>query len=276
LHLNAYELREFIPPQGGTSVVDVLQRNVDAVLAQRERTGQIMVPHINHPNFGYAITAEELMRIRGERFFEVYNGHPYVHNEGDDYHIGTDRMWDIILAFRLSELRLGPVYGLAVDDAHEYHVMASTNSNPGRGWVMVRAPELTADALLRAMETGEFYATSGVHLKDIRRSAQDLTIIIEGQPGLTYRTEFIGTRRDFDPASEPNPRPPGTLTAVTRKYSPEIGAVLKEVAGTRARYKFRGDELYVRARVISSRLKPNPYSPGELEMAWVQPVVLGE
>ena len=35
-----------------------------------------------------------------------------------------------------------------------------------------------------------------------------------------------------------------------------------------------GDELYVRARVISSRLHPNPFAEGDLETAWVQ-LVLG-
>jgi hypothetical protein len=122
IHVNATNLREFIRPQGGSNVLEVLQRNVDAVLEQRRRLGQLMFPHVNHPNFGYALTAEDLMQVRGEKFFEVYNGHPAIHNEGDEYHVGVERMWDIMLAFRLSQLGLGPLYGLAVDDAHNYHV----------------------------------------------------------------------------------------------------------------------------------------------------------
>jgi hypothetical protein len=31
--------------------------------------------------------------------------------------------------------------------------------------------------------------------------------------------------------------------------------------------------MYVRAKVISTKLKKNPYREGELEAAWVQPVV---
>src|SRR5262245_25573488 len=54
LHLNGLDLAELVPPQKGTSVVDTLQRNVDAI---RKAQG---VPHINHPNFGWAITAQEL------------------------------------------------------------------------------------------------------------------------------------------------------------------------------------------------------------------------
>src|SRR5690606_14310651 len=45
LHINALDPAQQIAPQGGTSVVDALQRNVDAI---RKEGG---IPHINHPNF---------------------------------------------------------------------------------------------------------------------------------------------------------------------------------------------------------------------------------
>ena len=45
------------------------------------------------------------MVVRGEKFFEVYNGHPNVHNDGDAHHGSVERMWDIALTFRLSRLR---------------------------------------------------------------------------------------------------------------------------------------------------------------------------
>ena len=69
--------------------------------------------HLNHPNFYYAITAEELMQVVGENFFEVYNGHPAVHNMGDKQHASTERMWDIINTRRLDRLDLPVMYGLA-------------------------------------------------------------------------------------------------------------------------------------------------------------------
>ena len=55
IHINATNLLEFIAPQGGNSVFDVLQRNIDAVHDQREKTGQAMIAHINHPNYEWAI-----------------------------------------------------------------------------------------------------------------------------------------------------------------------------------------------------------------------------
>ncbi len=274
VHLNVSNVRELIQPLPGTNVQDVMQRNVDAVLAQRQRTGQPMIVHINHPNFGWGITAEELMRVRGERFFEVYNGHPDVRNDGDADRATTERMWDIMLAFRLSRLGLGPMYGLAVDDSHNYQSFGTNRSNPGRGWVVVRAPRLNPQSLIAALEDGDFYASTGVGLKEIRRTARSMQVEIAAEPGVTYTTTFIGTLRDFDPTRRTAPLPEKGNLAVTGKYSAEIGAVLGVAHGASAFYEFAGDELYVRATVTSSKLKANPVRTGEVETAWVQPVVL--
>ena len=165
VHINATNLRKKISPQGGTKVLDVMQRGVNAVLDQRRQTGQPMFPHINHPNFGWGITAEDLMQVKGERFFEVYNGHPATHNEGNTTHAGTERMWDIILAWRIGKLDLPPMYGLAVDDSHHDHGHGVGKSNTGRGWVMVRSEQLDPASIVLAMEAGEFYSSSGVSLR---------------------------------------------------------------------------------------------------------------
>ena len=120
-----------------------MQKNIDNVLEQRRSSGKRVLPHVNHPNFGWAIAAEDLMHVRGDRFIEIYNGHPAVHNEGDADHASAERMWDITLAFRLGKLKLPALYGLAVDDAHNYHNLSVTQANMGRGWVMVRALRLS-------------------------------------------------------------------------------------------------------------------------------------
>lgn len=276
IHINATNLRRPVKPQNGSNVTEVIQKNVDAILAQRRHSGQSMFPHINHPNFGWAITAEDLLPVRGVQFFEVYNGHPSVHNEGDAHHASVERIWDILLAFRLSQLNLAPLHGLAVDDSHNYHKQSRSNSNPGRGWVMVRAPRLQAEAIVAAMEAGDFYASTGVTLKHIQRNERELTFEIEPEPGVTYTTEFIGTLVGFNPTSQTGPRPPKSIYPVTRHYSEEVGTVLAVAEGLRPSYTLEGDELYVRAKVISSKAKANPYAEGEKECAWVQPVVPGK
>ena len=270
LHVNAINVRELVPPQGGESVADVLQRNIDDVLAQRQATGQAMFPHVNHPNYGWAVTAEDLMDLEGERFFEVYNGHPLVHNAGDSLHPSTDRLWDLVLTHRLTN-SLDAVYGIATDDAHNYLQFDSTRANPARGWVMVRAPELSAEAIVAAMEAGDFYASTGVVLAEIASSRERLALRIEGEPGVEYVTEFIGTREGFDRSVAEVPDESGR--PVTRRYSSDIGAVLSEVTGLEPAYVFAGDEIYVRARIRSSRPPQRPVHAAERETAWVQPVV---
>lgn len=270
VHVNASNLRELIKPELGSNTLEVIQKNVDAVLDQRARTGQPMFPHINHPNFGVAITAEDLMRVQRAKFFEVYNGHAQVHSFGYKGHPGLDRVWDIVLAHRLSDLDLGVMYGLAVDDSHQYHSLSISNSNPGRGWIVVRAPELSAAALIKAMEAGDFYASSGVRLKDVTFTNNTLSIHIDAEEGVTYTTQFIGTRKDFDRTSTPGVSLIGKR--ITRQYSDDIGKVLSVAEGPRADYSLAGNELYVRAKIISSKPKQNPHAPGETEAAWTQPL----
>jgi hypothetical protein len=273
IHINATNLREFVAPRTGNSVLEVMQNNVNAVVEQRRRTGVPMFPHINHPNFGWAITAEELMQLENERFFEIYNGHPMVHNAGDELHAGAERIWDIILTERLAELGKPPLFAMAVDDSHHYHGEPKKDSRPGRGWVMVRAAKLGAEELIAAMEAGDFYASAGVTLKDVRRGKDEIAIEIDAEPGVTYRTDFIGTRHGYDRKRIPVFGENGSPLRVTNTYSKDIGTVLASIEGTSARYALKGDEIYVRARITSSRIKANPPTLGEYEQAWTQPLV---
>ncbi|MEK0446186.1 MAG: hypothetical protein RLZZ399_1507 [Verrucomicrobiota bacterium] len=280
VHVNAIHSRELIlpysgpPAQPGTSNIAALLNHVlDRVFEQRQRTGVPMIAHVNHPNFQWAITAEDLMQVERMRFFEVYNAHPATGNAGDALHASTDRIWDIVLTERLKKHSDRVLYGVANDDSHDYHHQPNRNSRPGHAWIMVRSEDLSAEGLIAAMEGGDFYASTGVTLKEVRRSNGDLEIEIEPEPGVNYQTEFIGTRRDHDTTSQPVTDAQGAPLPVTRWYSPQVGAVLASVSGTRARYHLQGNEIYVRARVTSSKPKTDPQTPGECERAWTQPVV---
>jgi len=282
VNINVTNPRELIVPppvmmssRGGTNVLEVMQRNVNAVIEQRQRTGQPMFSHVNHPNFVWGITAEELVQVRGAKFFEVYNGHPRVNNEGDATHAGTDRVWDIVLTWRLAVLGLEPIMGIGVDDAHHYHRLSPTNQNVSRGWVMVRAPSLSAEEIIKAMESGDFYASSGVTLRDVQRGKDRLSVQIEAEPGVTYTTQFLGTRKGFDQTHEPLRNTSGQALHVTHRYSKDVGALLAQEQGSSVSYALRGDEIYVRAKIISSKLKANGVAKNEVECAWSQPLVTG-
>ncbi|MFM8470870.1 MAG: hypothetical protein ACKODH_13060 [Limisphaerales bacterium] len=275
IHMNAHNLRDPIQPRGGDSVVQVLSNNIASVLEQRQRTGQPMFPHVNHPNFGAAITPEELLQVRDARFFEVFNGHPTVYNNGNSTNRAPsmDHLWDIVLTRRLAELNYPVMYGLGTDDGHNYHTNRVGSSNPFRGWVWVRAAKLTPEALIAAMEAGDFYSSSGVKLRELRQDAKGINLEIEAEKGVTYTTQFIGTRRGYDPKNEPQRNAAGEALRVVHTYSKDIGAVLAEVKGPKASYALKGDEIYVRAKIISSKPHPNPSQKGDVETAWTQPVV---
>ncbi|MED5265805.1 MAG: histidinol-phosphatase [Candidatus Neomarinimicrobiota bacterium] len=256
IHINATNLLEFIPPQGGSSVFDVLQRNIDAVRKQREETGQAMIAHINHPNYKWALLSEHLINIEGDSFFEVYNGHPLVNNWGNNEKPSTDKMWDIVLTMRILK-NFPPMYGLAVDDAHAYYQYKIGKANPGRGWVMVKAKRLNADNIISSLESGNFYSTTGVLLNKIDYNNQSYVVKINEEHGVTYTTQFIGSRNNFD-----------------KNNHEEIGEILYQTNENPAIYNYSGNEMYVRAKITSSRFQENPYSKGDLEMAWTQPVIL--
>ncbi len=229
-----------------------------------------MLTQINHPNFRWALTAEGIAPTRGAALLEICNGHGGVANAGDKQHSSVEYIWDVVLTRRLGELSLPIMYGTATDDAHNLTNMAIGAANPGRGWVMVRARFLTPERILRSLERGDFYASTGVMLKDVKFENNVLSIAIEPKSGVSYRTQFIGTLKGYDPKATPRSADP--KAHVTMKYSDDVGKVLAEQTGTKATYKLTGQELYVRARIVSTVRKENPAVEGDLEMAWVQPV----
>ncbi|MDZ7649172.1 MAG: hypothetical protein U5K54_19505 [Cytophagales bacterium] len=44
--------------------------------------------------------------------------------------------------------------GLVTDDSHNYHQFGLAFANAGRGWIMVQAESLQAEASIEAMEAG--------------------------------------------------------------------------------------------------------------------------
>lgn len=274
VHLCATNTLELLPPTSGESVADVIQRNFLAAQSRRERSGVKTLVHLNHPNFGYAVTAEQLLPAVGGNFFEVYNGHPAVNNSGDETHASTERIWDIINSFRIETQKLPVLYGLGTDDGHSYFETApGKRAQPGRGWVNVLSATLTPDALVESLEAGRFYSSSGVSLKSISCDGTAFAVEIAAEEGVTYRTEFIGTDRGFPQDSQPAVADEAQPALLTRRYSDQIGRVYATVEGTNPVYQLTGRELYVRAVVTSSRKHPNPGEKDEYERAWVQPVV---
>lgn len=271
LHVAAWNLSGTIPPMQDASPRAMIRANVRAVQEQAAQTPRVAAAQLNHPNDRSVVTAEDLIATPALRLFELYNGRPDAGNSGDSAHVSTERMWDIALAGRLAR-GLPPIWGTAGDDAAEYRTTSPEARIPGRAWIVARAPALTPDAIMRALLNGEFYASTGVTLEDVVRTPQQVALRIRGEPGVEYTTQFIGTLKDADVAGIEQHDSAGR--ALTRAYGAGIGQVLAVRHGTEASYTPTGDELYVRARITSSKLKDNAASTGEYEMAWTQPVVV--
>ena len=273
-HVLALNLRDAIPGVARQAEQGrVLQGYLDQIHEQAAKHAVPMLGTVNHLNWGDGLPARRLLDIQGLRLLEVYNG-------SDERGVGwpeksrpnVERIWDIVLSLRLLEDPAFRLYGVASDDAHQYSHWGSAYANPGRGWVSVRAESLSAEALVRSMQRGDFYSSTGVELADVRATASALEISIRAAPGVRYTTEFIGTTRDFDPASELVTGPDGEpVPGATRRFEAEIGRVLHTTRDNPAVYRFRGDELYVRARVRSDLPQPNPIREGDLQTAWTQP-----
>ncbi len=245
VHMNATNLQAVISPVGGKTVQEAINNNLRTVAEQAEKNGEPILVHLNHPNFGWAVTAEDLAAVTNERFYEVYNGHPGVNHLGDATRPGVEKMWDIANTIRIDQIKAKPMLGLATDDSHTYH--GTPGSHTGRGWVMVHSPQLSARALIEAMNRGDFYASSGVELESVRFDQDEkiLSVKINPQPGVTYATQFIGTRAGYDKQAVVQLDAEGKPIRATRVYSDDVGAVLAESDSLQPSYQLIGDELFV-------------------------------
>jgi hypothetical protein len=277
VHVNAINLSKAVSPKKGLSVADTLARNLNAIRQEHEPLKGPFLAHVNHPNWSdYDITPEDLAGASAARFVEVCNAGPGSRHYGDATHPNVEELWDIASNIRIAKMKAPPLYGIGADDAHHYHAFSPEQANPGRAWVMVRAKDLTAEALLGAMYRGDFYVSTGVTLREVAYDPkqQVLKVEVQAEPVVQYTIEFVGTLEGVDPTGQPAAADKNAKTARPgRTYSAEVGKVLESVQGAAATYKFTGKELYVRAVVHSNKpIRNAPAGEMQKQEAWCQPV----
>ena len=180
---------------------------------------------LDHPNFHYAAGGDLLAALAGDglRFFEVANEAVDSNNDGDETHPSTEKLWDHALSAGHK------LYGVATDDAHHYYDAARTRRRGeiahvgDRGFVMVKA-DRNASSIRAALERGDFYASNGLILRDVRLDGTVLRI----EADETITTYFIGDQ--------------GRILATAKGESAALDIA---TAGSR----------YVRAKVIGKRRK---------------------
>lgn len=241
LHVNGIGIDKLILPLGhpgrakGMVASAIYQRNLDEVLAAGG------IAQVNHPNLMWSVTAPDLLPLRQPFLMEVWNAFATSNNLGgvDDNGkrgASTEELWDTLLTNGKI------VWGTATDDVHEYHAFDDREApTPGKGWIVIQAPELTAPAILSALRQGKFYASTGISLASYSADASGVSL-------------QIAPSREWSPSLRPSAR------FVTKFIGPK-GQVLAEVQGHSAAYRFKGREAYVRASIIDS----------DGRRAWTQP-----
>ena len=221
----------------GVSMAQTYERNV----AQIEPAGGL--PQINHPNLAWSVQLNDLLPLSRPFLHGDLECVPDVQQSGRPRQrrkdsASTEALWDALLS------RGKVVWGVASDDAHEYHTFDDRESpTPGKGWIVLQATSLTVPAVMEAMRSGRFYASTGISLESYSTDRdghfhEDRSRPVNGVP--RWRPA-----RDIRPVS----------SVRTGRCSPRRPA-------TSPQYRFTGEEQYVRASIVDS----------DGRRAWTQPV----
>ncbi len=189
------------------------------------------IPVLCHPFWHWTFDFEDIKNVTGWKHFELCNAAPDCNSIPIPGFSPGDEMWDKLLTSGKI------VYGLATDDAHLYNVpYRPLASLGGRGFIVVKANQLKTDSLRFAIENGHFYATTGLELDEYSLTEEKISVKIKIVHEHIASFEFIGTD----------------------------GKILQHSIGTNAEYKFTGNEIYVRIRILSTTGM----------VLWTQPIFL--
>lgn len=243
-HVNALGISKVIASvprdAAGVTPANIYQRHIDAIYAAGG------IPQVNHPNLQWSVEPEDLLPISKPFLLEIWNAFPTSNNLGGtgargEAALSTEALWDRLLS------NGQVVWGTASDDTHDYESFERREATPtpGKAWIVVRAPALSQTEILKAIERGSFYASTGVTLE-------------------SYETSDTGISMKIAQVPDWNPKLEGSARFVTR-FIGAGGRLLAELTGDTVRYRFKGvkgAEQYVRASIVDS----------DGRRAWTQPV----
>jgi hypothetical protein len=203
VHVNGLGVTELLaPPWPGKSLFEAevaVSHTVRVRWAVERILAQGGVAHVNHPNYLYTLTIDDLLTSGDFGLLEVANGHNAVNNEGDATHPSTEVIWDALLQSGRQ------VWGVASDDAHHFQTWGENFSNPGRGWLQVEADAARMSDVLESLRNGRFYASSGLELAAYQCSGSEVSLeLADGAatieligPGGTVLETAVGDRAAF-------------------------------------------------------------------------------
>ncbi|HLK92496.1 MAG TPA: CehA/McbA family metallohydrolase [Polyangia bacterium] len=193
LHVNALFVTPpaaGVLPWGLSGGIDRLGRYRRALDTARALGG---IAQLNHPNFHDAADAPLVTALAGDglALMEIANQAWDSNNDPPDGRPSTEALWDAVLSTGAT------LYGTATDDAHHYEDAAAARARGepvfvgDLGFVMVRARKDPA-AIREALVQGQFYASTGVVLGRVERTATALEIEVAADAPGPHRFTFIG------------------------------------------------------------------------------------
>jgi len=215
IEANAIGITEVLAPP---HIVGTRSRSLARLVDSIRNAGG--VPMVNHPNFNWSFGHRELLLVKDPYLLEVFNAHPSVNSFGNAAFMQVEQTWDVLLSAGRT------VYATATDDAHHFKEMKPHLANPGKGWVFVRVPVFTREAILAALAEGDFYASTGVELADYGFDGREFKLRVKPREGQKYLIRFVG----------------------------KWGRILQETVGNSASYCLVGKpepNSYIRCKVIA-------------------------
>lgn len=155
-----------------------------AALVQQQTLGG--VAQINHPSWFWGMTGDVLAELarRGFPLVEIANVQFAKWNAGDATHPSLEALWDDALGRGVT------LWGVATDDAHDYSERPGVEYPAGGAWVTVKARR-EPQAILDALATGRFYASTGVVLERAERDGDELVVEVAAGERGRYTIEMI-------------------------------------------------------------------------------------
>ncbi len=140
------------------------------------------VPFLAHPHWS-GLDADDYLEAPSLAGIEIFNG-------GCELESGSgtaDELWDAVRS------RGRACLGIATDDCHQ----PGRDSN--RGWTVVRAAARTREAVLEALRSGAFYASSGPRIDDLRLDGWELEVRCSPAVAVSLRSApWDGARANAD------------------------------------------------------------------------------
>lgn len=230
VHVNGLCLGSVVA--GGTYATP--REALDHAIAEVNAQGGVAL--VNHPNFEWALDADDVIRSEGAQLLEVASGHPHVHTLGDcdeperskeRCRPSHEALWDAALQ---AGRDFAPV---AVDDAHRFQApQGYPEARAGRAWIQVFSSEGTPEKLCERMRAGELYASTGAEISRYRVRADRVTVWPASADAIV---EFIGRGgRVLEAGRLIDPAEPSSSSYVIDGTEGYVRARVREPSGARA------------------------------------------